>query len=318
MLETLTPSVIRILTETRPQIVCLHGMPDSLRVAAKRVWHQLFEIISERGINWAPRLWIGVACDTPIEMAATGHYSARTVASLLAHGADVAADLNAELVMWNAEVACKMAPRNAAAIARELIPDVRQKYPNLVQAHTAYGPPTVHPETDAKGKPLVHGYPWSSWYDEEGVDVALPQDYAAPDQPESGPRKVASPGALKARLLRDFASWEEAVQREWIRQDLVRWPYVQLHHVPFVQTATYATDPQRVFKPGPESSLGHVWAGWAVEKNRCDADGELALRISAELYRRNQSISQFQMSAGILVDGVAGKQTQKSLFSPTD
>lgn len=316
-IETLTPNVIRILFETKPQIVCVHGTPDSLVIAAKRVWQQLFEIITKQGVNWSPRLWIGVACDTPIAMAAYGHHSPTAAVDTLARASDVAAEMSAELILWNAEPACKINPPSASAVARALVQRTRQKYPELVQAHSAYGRPTVHAETDHKGHALPHGYPWSAWYDEGGVDVALPQNYAAPEAPEKGPRPMAARGALKTRLLRDSESWEEAVHRGWIRRDLVKWPYMQLHHVPFAQMATYGTDPQKVFKPGPESSLGHVWAGWTVEKDRCDRDGERALRISAELYRRGQSVSVFQASAGISVDGVAGPETEAALFPAT-
>lgn len=314
MLDTLTPYVVRILLDVRPQIVCLHGTPESHRIAAQQVWAQLQSLIQAAKIDWKPRLWIGVACDTHIGLVARGYRLPTTASVSLSDAADVAVKLGAELVQWNAEGACKINPKLASDVARLLIQGVRSRHPELVQAHTAYGAPMLHPEEDDEGHLLEHGYPWTVWYGNDGVDVAMPQDYAAPAFLETGEQPMASRGALRARLLRDFASWERGVQRKWIRQDLVRWPYVQLHHVPFSQTATYATDPQKVFKPGPESSLGHAWIGWALEKNRCDKDGERALRISAELYQRKLSVADFQRSAGIKVDGIAGEETEKFLF----
>lgn len=313
MNETLTPNVVRILLRARPQIVCLHGMPQSHQLYAAVVWRDLLAHAATLSVPWHPRLWIGVACDTPIAQAAMGHLNVAQAMEQLEVAADVAAQLNAELVLWNAEAACKINSARSGAVAQAIIAQTRARHSTLVQGHTAYGPPTVHPQTDEKGNPLIHGYPWWSWCGTEGVDVAFPQDYAAPDQPADGHRIVAPPGALRARMQRDLRSWEDAVSRQWIRADLLRYPYVQLHHVPFAQTATYATDPEKSTASHTESTLGHTWIGWTVEKDRCDADGELALCIAAELYRRGKSIAQVQTEANIHVDGIAGIETARAL-----
>jgi hypothetical protein len=316
MLSTLTPRVKRILLESRPQIVCLHGMPESLRVAAGPVWSELILIAKEAGWDPLPRLWLGVACDRVMEMVAAEVISHGMAVQRLGMVPDLAMNLNAELVCWDSEAACKLDPVKTGNVARELIRTTRGLFPRLPQAHTAYYVPTYHSETDQNGKPLLHGYPWSAWCGEGGVDVELPQVYIAPPEPETGPRIIASRGAMHAALQAHRESWVAAQKLGWIRFDLPVWMYGQLHDVPYQQTITYGSDPWHDTHPPCDGVDGYLFAGWTVASGHCDEHGEVALRALSELARRKLTVLQFQAYAGLDQDGICGPLTLRALGIP--
>lgn len=306
--ETLTPRVKRILIESRPQIVCLHGVPRSLEMEAKAVWGDL--LVMAKKVDWAPRLWIGVACDTEIRSAALGYQTYQKAADRLISAAGVASYLDAELVCWNSEAASKKKPIQAGGIAYAVIDRTRDTYPHLVQAHTAYYAPTYHSEAD-----VLHGYPWSAWCGLYGVDVDIPQFHVAPPESEDGYRPMASPGALKRAIQLHRKSWAIAQKSGWIRADLPVWMYGQLHHVPYGQTISYASDPLEA-DPGSVGAKGYVFAGWTVEKDRCDLHGEVVCRALSELARRQMTVRQFQKSCGFEeqdIDGLFGKKTAAAM-----
>lgn len=309
--ETLTPRVLSILRTSCPQIVCLHGMVESHQSFAEKVWKDL--LIHARETDWRPRLWIGVACDGVIRKVIEGRATIEQGARELALAAFVADSIGAELVCWDAEAACKLAPATASAIASYLIGLVRVRHPTLVQAHTAYAIPTYHSEFDEFGKRLPHGYPWTAWCGPDGVDVDLPELYVAPEEPAEGTRPFASPGALQLMLQRHAISWRAAIKLGWIRENMPVWMYGQLHHVPCTQTITYASDPRRSPWGHNVGVNGHVFVGWTVEKDRCDEHGEMSLRVLSDLARRGQTLTEFQQSVGLAPDGIMGPNTARAL-----
>lgn len=313
MSETLTPRVKRILFEAKPQIVCLHGMPESIETSAHPLWSQL--ILAAREKNWIPRPWVGVACDLLIRQVIAKYVPMSKAIAKLWSAACVAGDMGAELVAWDAEAACKIAPSTAGTLAKETIAAVRSSHPHLVQAHTAYYVPTNHSETTSHGDPLPHGYPWTAWCGSDGVDVDWTQVYVAPPEPESGPRIMASAGSMLHALKSHRASWFLAQERGWIRSNLEAWIYLQLHHVPYEQTITYGSDPRTDLR-SPSETFGvqrYVTGGWTVAKDYCDTDGEISLKALSELARRKQTVRQFQASAGLKEDGIAGPVTLNAL-----
>jgi len=322
MFSTLTPRVKRILLESRPQIVCLHGMPESLDVAAETVWGELTLLAKDEGWNPPPRLWIGVACDTILEQTALKRIHPDQAAIKLCAASRVASELNAEMVLWDAEAACKLDPIRTGIAAGLTIQMTRNLYKGLVQGHTAYAVPTYHSETDVAGNSLLHGYPWSSWCGKEGVDVAIPQVYVAPSTPETGPRPFAPPGAFRLAIQTHRHSWAQAQQHGWIREDLPVWMYGQLHHVPYWQTVSFASDPylENPYLTDPKMERSgvspYVFCGWTIADKYCDEHGEVAMRALCELARRGQNVADFQRSVGFsgkAIDGYFGVMTATAM-----
>ena len=324
MAETLTPRVKRILFAAKPQIVCLHGQPESIEVSARPLWSQL--MLEAHDHAWSPRPWIGVACDSVVRQVIASSIPISKAVARFWSAASVANEMGAEVLVWDAEAACKIDPRKASDLFRQAIQSVRESFPTLVQAHTAYPAPTYHSEKDNRGEPLLHGYPWTVFCGPDGVDVDLPEIYVAPNEPASGAREFASPGAMIHALNLHRDSWALAQEKGWIRKDLPAWPYLQLHHVPYNQTITYGSDP-RLGLDHPSLAVGverYVTCGWTVEKDRCDAHGEVSLCALSKLARTNETVKEFQSRSGLRPDGIGGPHTLAAMdlnvpvFKPID
>lgn len=301
--ETLTPRVLRILRDTRPQVVMIHARPDNLEEDAAGVWEGVLRLAG--GVaGWRPRLWLGAGCDTAYKRLANREWDEGQSAAFLARGAQTSSRLGAELHLWNNEAGAKLDLASARRLTKRVVSDTRSKHPLLVQGHTAYYAPGYHAK-----------YPWAEWCGEDGVDVALPQLYVAPPEPEEGPRPFAAPSAMRDAMALHRRSWAAAIKSGMIRGSLPVWPYLQLHHTRWPSLVTAAMNPTAWSKTKhPVGIRAHAAAFWTVEKDRCDAHGEYALRVCAEMVRRELTVEQIQRTAKLKVDGLFGPQTARALL----
>lgn len=252
------------LVSIRPDAVQIHTQPDASDAAAvARIARDLPDA----------RVWIGAPADTLARTPATASKRA-------AEWACMASQLGAEVLILNGEAAWKGA---SPALARDVIAAMREASPALILGWTSFD------------HPRWHRLPWGAILGAGGVDLHLPQVYAAP---EDG---IATRASALAR-------WESAA-RQWAAQGDVLpahrlggercVPYVQAHHVSVSGTCALLD----------RAPLASTWALPA----RSDEAGVIALRADAIMRREAGHapgrIARWQSAHGLTADGIVGRAT---------
>jgi len=251
-----------------PDVVQLHTRPDATDAAV---------IARVRAEIPGARVWIGAPADTLARTPATA-------AKRAAEWARMARDLGAEALILNGEAAWVGA---APALARDVIAAMRAAAPALTLGWTSFD------------HPRYHRLPWGAILGAGGVDLHLPQVYAAPTD-----GVATRDGAL--------ARWESAA-RQWAAQGDVLpahriggercVPYVQAHHVSVSGTCALLD----------RAPLASAWA----LPTRSDEAGVLALRADATLRREAGHapgrVARWQAAHGLTADGAVGPATLRAL-----
>ena len=274
----------------------------------KIVAHLAGAVLAVRAVLPAARVWVGVGCDGWARNVATGSLSVARVVERFVATAQRAADVGAELIVWNAEAAYKDRRVVASGLARAIVTACAERFPALSQGHTAYDHPGYHT-----------GYDWRGWIGPGSpVVIALPQVYAAGDTEAAG-YVPHVPGRLPGREAHALRSWTAMVRAGAIKPDLVPdtpddldvFPYLQGHHVA-------ATDTARALV---EHELASLWAA----PTRTDAQGEDALVAACAIRRLVNwgpgAVRRFQQRAEFedlpdLVDGQGGDDGAAVALSP--
>lgn len=247
-----------------PDVVQLHTRPDATDAAV---------IARVRAEIPGARVWIGAPADTLARTPATA-------AKRAAEWARMAAQLGAEVLVLNGEAAWVGA---APSLAREVIVAMRESAPALTLGWTSFD------------HPRYHRLPWGAILGAGGVDLHLPQVYAAPTD-----GVATRVGALMR--------WESAA-RQWAAQGDVLpahrlggdrcVPYVQAHHVSVIGTCALL-------------DRAPIASAWALP-TRSDAAGVLALRADAIMRREAGHapgrIARWQTAHGLVADGVVGARS---------
>jgi len=220
--------------------------------------------------------------------------------------AQIARDVGAFAVVWNAEASWKRPPTSEEAkriygVVQGGLAAVKERFPALWQWHTAYDHPSLHST-----------YPWKAWLGPGSPILAsLPQVYAAGEGVVTAKR-----GALPDRERRALDSWAAAVRAGWIKADDpegteldaidVDWmPYYQLHHVAFADTL-----PALLALP--------LTFGWALP-TRADREGAAAFACACRMHHLGftgpTAVRDFQKAHGLSVDGIAGPVTKAAIES---
>lgn len=284
------PAATRLLRRARPPIVQLHAAPSG------HVAHLAGAVLAVRAVLPAARVWVGVGCDGWARNVATGSLSVARVVERFVATAQRAADVGAELIVWNAEAAYKDRRVVASGLARAIVTACAERFPALSQGHTAYDHPGYHT-----------GYDWRGWIGPGSpVVIALPQVYAAGDTEAAG-YVPHVPGRLPGREAHALRSWTAMVRAGAIKPDLVPdtpddldvFPYLQGHHVA-------ATDTARALV---EHELASLWAA----PTRTDAQGEDALVAACAIRRLVNwgpgAVRRFQQRADLGADDKLGPLT---------
>jgi len=250
-----------------PDVVQLHTQPDATDAAV---------IARVRAEIPGVRVWIGAPADTLARTPATAAKRARAWAAQ-------ARELGAEALILNGEAAWKGA---RAVIARDVIAACRDGAPALLLGWTSFD------------HPRWHRLAWSAILGAGGVDLHLPQVYAAP----------ADGVATRASAL---SRWSSA-SRQWDTADVLPAhrlggarcvPYVQAHHVSVSGTCALLD----------RAPLASAWA----LPTRSDAAGVIALRADAILRREAGHTpgraARYQAAHGLVADGVVGPATLRAL-----
>lgn len=249
-------------------VVQLHTQPDATDAAV---------IATLRGALPGARVWIGAPADTLARTPATA-------AKRAAEWARMASQLGVEALILNGEAAWVGA---SPALARDVIAACRDGAPALVLGWTSFD------------HPRYHRLPWGAILGAGGVDLHLPQVYAAP---EDG--VATRDGAL--------ARWESAA-RQWDAQGDVLpahrlggercVPYVQAHHVSVSGTCALLD----------RAPLASAWA----LPTRSDEAGVIALRADAIMRREAGHapgrIARWQTAHGLVADSIVGARTLAAL-----
>lgn len=252
------------LVSIRPDAVQIHTQPDASDAAAvARIARDLPDA----------RVWIGAPADTLARTPATAPKRA-------AEWACMASQLGAEVLILNGEAAWKGA---APSLARDVIAAMREASPALILGWTSFD------------HPRWHRLPWGAILGAGGVDLHLPQVYAAP---EDG--VATRDGAL--------ARWESAARQWDALGDVLPAhrlggercvPYVQAHHVSVSGTCALLD----------RAPLASTWALPA----RSDEAGVIALRADAIMRREAGHapgrIARWQSAHGLTADGIVGRAT---------
>lgn len=255
------------LAAIRPDVVQLHTQPtpDDARAIAR-----------VRELLPCARIWIGAPSDT-LARGTDGAKRARDW-SVLAH------ELGAEVLVFNGEAAWK---RASPGLASAVIAAARAGAPSLPLAWTAFD------------HPRYHRLPWSEILGAGGVDLHLPQVYAAPEEGVASHTAALSRWASADRQWRAFPGVLDSMRLGGARCI----PYVQAHHVSTAGTCALLN----------RGALASVWA----LPTRSDAAGVLAMRADAELRRRvghaPGRVQRWQQQAGLTADGIVGQKTLDSL-----
>lgn len=221
----------------------------------------------------AARVWIGAPADTLARTPATASKRA-------AEWTCMAAQLGAEALILNGEAAWKGA---SPALARDVIAAMREAAPLLTLGWTSFD------------HPRYHRLPWGAILGAGGVDLHLPQVYAAP---EDG--IATRDGAL--------ARWESAARQWDALGDVLPAhrlggercvPYVQAHHVSISGTCALLD----------RAPLASAWA----LPTRSDEAGVIALRADAIMRREAGHapgrIARWQTAHGLTPDSIVGART---------
>lgn len=256
------------LVSIRPDAVQIHTQPDASDAAAvARIARDLPDA----------RVWIGAPADTLARTPATAPKRA-------AEWACMASQLGAEVLILNGEAAWKGA---APSLARDVIAAMREASPALVLGWTSFD------------HPRYHRLPWGAILGAGGVDLHLPQVYAAP---EDG---IATRASALAR-------WESAARQWDALGDVLPAhrlggercvPYVQAHHVSVSGTCALLD----------RAPLASAWA----LPTRSDEAGVIALRADAIMRREAGHapgrVARWQTAHGLVADGVVGARTLAAL-----
>lgn len=281
-----------VIARARPRAVQLHSWTPG------RVADRVREVLP--GVQ----IVCGFGIDGIAREAVKGRVAVQRAIDTFATLATRAKNCGASVIVWNAEAAWKRPPTSteAATLHTVIREGLAASAMSGIEAwHTAYDHPSYHAT-----------YPWRSWLGEGSPIVrSLPQVYAAP----GAAGVMASRGALLRRETRALASWASAIRAGWIAQDDpatslregVAWsPYYQMHSVPARDTIS--------------SAVQHdVAALWALP-SRADRDGHAAFGALCELDRLglwgSSAVADFQRSAGLVADGIAGPITLAALGVP--
>ena len=233
------------------------------------------------------RLWCALPYD-PVakELRARGHDAAVKLAHVYA---DRCAHHRPEVVELNGEAAWKHDAQVSMATLAHVAADC------LAVTRDRCGVPLAWTSFDHLG---YHPLPWGAIYGAEGVDLATPQVYAAP---EDG---IGGSSAARARLAAYAKQWAPLVAKGTVRADLApggahHLAYGQVHHLTPAAVAMVldSTDSARA---------------WALP-TRCDEaglTGLLALLTARrESGRRAGAIARYQAAHGLAADGVCGPKT---------
>lgn len=288
-----TPAVESLLAAARPQVVQLHSAPRGHERYTRSV------AAAVRRALPGVRLWLGVGADGWLWEWARGLCSRKTALDRLSGCADLAAELDAECVKWNGELAYKQHVERGRDLARATLEYVAGRHPQLAQGFTSYDHVHYHPA------------PWRAWcYPGSPVSAAFPQVYAAP----GGEEAMAHRGALPARERAALSSWATAVRNGWVGADApegapgddndLDWaPYIQAHSVQASDSIAFA--------------LRYPLTSWWAAPSRMDAQGRSAFLAVCAMRRLGFSgadaVQRFQRSAGLVADGIAGPKTLAAL-----
>ena len=256
------------LVSIRPDVVQIHTQPDASDAAAvARIARDLPDA----------RVWIGAPADTLARTPATAPKRA-------AEWACMASQLGAEVLILNGEAAWKGA---APSLARDVIAAMHEASPALILGWTSFD------------HPRWHRLPWGAILGAGGVDLHLPQVYAAP---EDG---IATRASALAR-------WESAARQWDALGDVLPAhrlggercvPYVQAHHVSVSGTCALLD----------RAPLASTWALPA----RSDEAGVIALRADAIMRREAGHapgrVARWQAAHGLTADGVVGARSLAAL-----
>ncbi len=262
-----------LLARASPPTVMVHHWPTLPAQAAVA-----------REIARDHHLWIGAGIDAVALAVTAGRWSVSRAVSELVRLARAGVDAGATHLVLDPEGRWEV--RDAALhqrlcdTATAALAAIRAACPGLVLGHTSYDQPTLH----------AH-YPWAAWLGPGGVDVALPQVYAA----------GGGPGSLTHRLAAHHASWQRATALGWIRPGLPVVPYLQAHGVPAGETVV----------------VGQAGCALWASPARIDAEGERALRALCALTADGcvvpGAVARYQAAHGLVADGVCGPRTFAAL-----
>lgn len=322
------------LTAIRPTVVQLHSGPGDLAQNLLATADLL------RRVQPGVRLWVGCAWDGWIrEYAdalavaakdeARAHDLRRRIEDLYLSAARAAEAAGAELFVMNNEAAGKLHPRATRLLGVTVMDRIRATLPGLRLGQTSFDHPTYHGEERGNGGRIDaddEGFPWSVYFRDaalqgpvEGlllptrpVDVALPQNYAAPPQKDGEYVIPRSPvGALFARVAGSARSWKKAIELGWISPGVPVLPYVQAHHCAAEDTAALgATTPlcQWAWRTRQDE---HGLAS-AVVLARADRKA-LTLRDVPELEARATVAWAQARLGGLACDGRFGDRSKRAL-----
>lgn len=329
-MATFVPS----LGPIRPTIVQLHSGPDDLTtnlVAAADVLRRALPGV---------RLWVGCAWDGWIREytdalarakadAGLSHDLRKKIEDKYLGAARAAEQAGAELFVINNEAAGKLHPAATRRLGVTVMDRTRAMHPGLRLGQTSFDHPTYHGEERNHGGRIDaddEGFPWSVYFRDAAlqgevdglllptrpVDLALPQNYAAPPQENGAYVIPRSPvGALAKRVAGSRRSWAKAIDLGWISPRVPVLPYVQAHHCAAEDTAAL----------GATTSLCQ-WA-W---RTRADEHGAASATVLARADRQEltlQGVSELEQRAtiawaqarlgGLTADGRFGPKSQRAL-----
>jgi hypothetical protein len=210
--------------------------------------------------------------------------------------------LGGNVVIWDQEGQGERNPLDAERVAEICIGVARDH--GLVQGFTSFDAPLRVENWGGHSR-----LPYKKWCGPGGVDIWLPQIY----EPN---KENTSTGPLANRHRKGQLSWELCKERGIFREDLLIYPYLQVHSTPWKQTVTL----------GAQYKFQACWAAPMMKpkggSGRMDSNGVVSVQCLSKLAHfgftgQRDSIAQFQRTAHITVDNLFGSESLLALYPST-
>jgi hypothetical protein len=270
-----------LLDAARPPVITLHTGPLALAARGDKLTERVRRDYPGAAVWWA--------------VTGDAHGPDPTVPWSLC--AQVAEELRVPVLEFNCESAWRKQSR-PFGVARAALLAAKARAPSVEFGHTAFDGPVNFPYRTLGPIKLRWGYGES--YDWRGfLGAGSPVQWSAPQVYAAGKLTRGTRARLLDRFDKHTRSWAIAVRNGLVRPDVRRDIYLQSHSSDTSGLVTLA-----------ETAL--TAAFWATP-HRLDADGARAIRVLCELHRRGQSLREFQTSAGLAADRIAGPLTCAAL-----